>query len=304
MKKSVSVVIPTYNYSNFVCKAIDSVLNQTYSPIECIVVNDGSTDNTMEVLKLYEGKIHIIDQINGGLSNARNSGIKAASGEYISFLDSDDWWEINKIEQQVDYLDNHPDVNAIGCGIYDIDKSRNECHIQISINPSDDPSKNLQDVALRRLWIGGSGSGIFARRFIFDEIGLFDEALSAAEDWDMWLRIVSQYKIYNLPEPLTTILRHGTGVFRNVERMEKNQWAVYNKAIQKWPDILNPYIRRKMRALILSDAGGEYVSSKKLKDARYKYYKSLTEWPFDYRIFYKLIRIQMKLTSEVMTKPK
>jgi glycosyltransferase involved in cell wall biosynthesis len=100
----VSVIIPTYNRSKYVTKAIDSVMAQTYKDYEIIVVDDGSTDNTREVLKPYMGRIHYIYQDNAGVSAARNKGIRAAKGEWIAFLDSDDRWHVEKLSMQIDFI--------------------------------------------------------------------------------------------------------------------------------------------------------------------------------------------------------
>lgn len=298
MDKIVSVVIPTYNYEKFVLKAIKSVLSQTYSPIECIVVNDGSTDDTIKALEHYKSSIKIINQANKGLSNARNTGINASKGSLIAFLDADDWWDPRKIESQIRVLEDNEKLAAVGCAEYSVDKFQRSNEIVRQRNPTLDRNKNLQDVALRRLWIGGSGSGLLIRRAVFDDIGMFDETLFAAEDWDMWLRIVAKYDFVNLQEPLNYRLWHGTGVFRNVERMEINQRSVYEKAIKRWPDVLNHRIRRKMRALILADAGSEYISNGNFKEAHKKYVNSLKEFPFDIKTLYKLIRISSKVAAQ------
>ena len=108
----VSVIIPTYNRSKYVTKAIDSVLAQTYRDFEIIVVDDGSTDNTKEVLKPYTDRIKYLYQENTGVSAARNAGIRAAGGQWIAFLDSDDEWLPEKLSIQMDYLSRHNEIVA------------------------------------------------------------------------------------------------------------------------------------------------------------------------------------------------
>src|SRR5437016_1233967 len=109
----VSAVIPAYNYARFVCRAVDSVLAQTYPHLECIVVDDGSTDNTLEVLAPYGDHIRVITQKNAGLSAARNTGVRNAGGEYVGFLDADDWWQPQKIAKQVALAEKRPELGAI-----------------------------------------------------------------------------------------------------------------------------------------------------------------------------------------------
>jgi glycosyltransferase involved in cell wall biosynthesis len=109
----VSIILPTYNRAQLICEAIDSILNQTYQDFQIIVVDDGSTDNTAEVLKSYIPKIRYIQQENKGPGDARNRGIEDAKGKYIAFLDSDDIWMDFKLEIQVDILERLTDVGFL-----------------------------------------------------------------------------------------------------------------------------------------------------------------------------------------------
>ena len=124
------------------------------------------------------------------------------------------------------------------------------------------------------------GVGLLARKRLFEVEGLFDTTLRAAEDWDMWLRLAASHDFDNLPEPLTNISLHGTGTFRNAVLMEENQWRVYHKALERWPELLDWRTRREMRALILGDAGGEYVQLGQLNNAIKRYGAALLQWPF------------------------
>ena len=113
MQKFISVIIPCYNVENYVARCLDSVINQTYNNLEIICVNDGSTDNTLAILKDYakkDSRIKIIDKKNGGLSSARNAGIEVASYEYVVFLDSDDWIEPNTYELAISKMDDDIDL--------------------------------------------------------------------------------------------------------------------------------------------------------------------------------------------------
>ena len=108
----ISVIIPAYNAQDFIQKALDSVLAQSYSHYEVLIVNDGSTDNTEALVKTYhDPRVKLISQSNGGLSNARNTGIKNAKGNYLAFLDADDYWIAEKLEKQIEILRRHPEVS-------------------------------------------------------------------------------------------------------------------------------------------------------------------------------------------------
>jgi glycosyltransferase involved in cell wall biosynthesis len=287
----VSAVIPAYNYARFVCRAVDSVLAQTYSSLECIVVNDGSTDNTLEVLAPYvdgplapdpggNKSIRVITQKNAGLAAARNTGTRNAQGEYVAFLDADDWWKPEKIEKQMALAEKRPELGAIGTIWERVDGNLKHLTVKVPGRPTEDRAANVRGMACRSIGLGGSGSGVLARRDVFDEVGLFDESMRAAEDIDMWLRIAQRYPVANVDELLTTLCWHGTGTFRNAVLMEENQWKVYHKATTAWPEIFDRTAKRKYRATILSDAGGEYIGAGDMGMALKKYLDSLKEWPW------------------------
>ncbi|MFN3650785.1 MAG: glycosyltransferase family 2 protein [Armatimonadota bacterium] len=281
----VSVVIPSYNYARFVSRAIDSVLAQTYRSLECIVVDDGSTDETPEVLAGYGDRIRTIRQRNQGLSAARNTGLRAATGELVAFLDADDWWEPQKLSRQLIVLGAEPKVMAVGCGEWNIDRQGRRTGATISAPFTGDWKRDLRDVAVRKRWVGGSGSGVVLRREVFETLAPFDTELKAAEDWDMWLRLVARFRVVNLPEILNNRLWHGTGTFRNAARMEENQWRVYHQAVERWPEVLHEGIRRRMRAMILADSGTEYLMSGDRRMAGARYRSSVQQWVSPGRLY-------------------
>ena len=277
----VSAVIPTYNYARFVGRAVSSVLAQTYRDIECIVVDDGSTDGTEEVLAAFGTGVRVVRQPNQGLSAARNAGIRAARGRYIAFLDADDAWHAEKVSRQVALLDGHPDTAVVGCGVRLVsgaDETIGERVFDTQVSDPVDLAAQVRGIAVRGFWVGGSGSGALVRREAFDEVGFFDTSLKAAEDWDMWMRLAARYTIRNLPAALVSICLHGTGTFRNAEKFETNQWKVCAMALERWPDILAPVVPR-MQAMILADAAGEYIHAGNTRMALRRYLASVRRWP-------------------------
>jgi glycosyltransferase involved in cell wall biosynthesis len=279
MKPLVSAVVPTYNYARFIGRAVESALTQTYSPMECIVVDDGSEDDTPQQLLRFGERIRVIRKAHKGVSSARNAALAVARGEFIAFLDGDDCWHPTKVDRQLELLARRPDVGFVGCGLEHVYPDGTVERITGRSNPYD-RRQTLRLIASRRFWPGGSGSGVFVRRSVLDVAGRFDENLVAAEDWDMWLRIAAITDVDNVPDVLVSIHRHGTGVFRDSKLMETNQWKVYRKAITAWPDILTITDRRRMRALILADAAREAGAG---SQALRRYLLSLKEWPFNYR---------------------
>ena len=192
----VSVIIPTYNREKMVGEAICSVLNQTYEHYELIVVDDGSTDNTSKVFEEYRDDLTILYQENQGPSAARNTGINAARGSLIAFLDSDDIWKSKKLEVQVNYMLNHPEVNI--CQTEEI-WIRNG----VRVNPMKKHKKYsgwIFDKMVSLCIV--SPSAVMLKKDLFAEVGLFDEALLACEDYDLWLRIGLLYPIELIHQPL------------------------------------------------------------------------------------------------------
>ncbi len=194
----VSVIIPTHNRAGRVGEAIGSVLKQTYRDWELIVVDDGSTDGTAEVVRAFDdARISYVSQDNRGVSAARNRGIAEARGEFIAFLDSDDRWEPCKLEVQMAFFSAHPDAHI--CQTEEV-WIRNG----VRVNPRKKHAKPSGWIFKECLPLCVvSPSAVMIRRAVFDAIGLFDEALVAAEDYDLWLRASLHYEIATLPDALT-----------------------------------------------------------------------------------------------------
>jgi len=197
----VSVIIPTYNRGYCISESIDSVLNQEYRQIELIVVDDGSTDETRELVTKYPDLIYRRLEKNSGVSHARNLGIDLAQGELICFLDSDDLWEKNKLKVQVDWMQAHPD-----CKIAYSDEIwiRNG----VRVNPMKKHRKFSGDIYQHCLALCiVSPSSVILRSSLLREIGGFDENFPVCEDYDLWLRIAHRYPFQFIDEKL--IIKRG-----------------------------------------------------------------------------------------------
>ncbi|MGE3841509.1 MAG: glycosyltransferase [Vicinamibacterales bacterium] len=193
-----SVVIPTYNHQAFVGQAIQSAFAQTYTDLEVIVVDDGSQDGTREEVARYGERVRYIWQENRGLSSARNTGIRAASGEFIGLLDSDDLYMPGFVATLVGLLDAQPDADAVYCSAQTVDLAGRPLPQRIGKVV---PAERLRDALLN----GGffPPSCMFARaRCYRDPDGLFDESLRRVEDLDLWLRFTVRYKVIGAERPL------------------------------------------------------------------------------------------------------
>ena len=196
-EQGVSVIIPTYNRARYVGRAISSVLYQDWDEYEIIVVDDGSTDNTKEILSLFGNRIICISHpYNKGVSAARNTGIKNAKYPFVAFLDSDDYWLPKKLSIQIKFFMNNPD--AIACQTQEIWIRKGK-----RVNPKKKHMKPSGDIFIPSLRLClVSPSAVMLKRSIFDEVGLFDEDLPVCEDYDLWLRISYKYPVYLIDRPL------------------------------------------------------------------------------------------------------
>ena len=191
---NISVIIPTYNRENFILNAINSIKNQTFKVDEIIVIDDGSTDNTKEILKNHDVKY--IYQNNAGVSKARNCGIKEAKNEWIAFLDSDDIWHNQKIEHHINF---HKEYKEVFASFSDETWIRNNKEIKLKTYQQKENPTFLNSLRLCKI----GTSTFFCHRKIFDNIGLFDENLIACEDYDLWLRILQEHEIRFIEKKLT-----------------------------------------------------------------------------------------------------
>lgn len=195
-KPLVSVIIPTFNRGWVVAEAVQSVIAQEYQPLEIIVVDDGSTDNTREELMPFMEKIVLVTQKNMGVSAARNTGIRRSHGSLVAFLDSDDLWLPGKISTQVDFFNMNPD--AMICQTEEI-WIRNSKRV----NPKKKHKKlsgMIFEPSLHLCLV--SPSAVMIKKSLFDIKGYFDEELKACEDYDLWLRISSTIPVHLIDRPL------------------------------------------------------------------------------------------------------
>ena len=257
----ISVVIPTYNRISLLARAIDSVLKQSLNPYEIIVVDDGSEDGTSEMIQNKYNSIKLIRQQNNGVSAARNKGIKHAKGDWIGLLDSDDEWKEKKLENQADRLIKTPE--------YDFCHT-NEIWIRngVRVNQRKKHEKYggyIFDKCLDICRI--SPSSVLFRKNILDHIGWFDSQLPVCEDYDLWLRITSEYRILFIDEPL--IIKYGghdDQLSRSVESIEffrikslenlldrtelstNNRVLAIQMIIKKYNIYLNGLVKRKKQS--------------------------------------------------------
>jgi glycosyltransferase involved in cell wall biosynthesis len=223
----VSVIIPNYNYAKFVREAIDSALSQTYGNIEVIVVDDGSEDDSREILRSYSTKIKAVYQKNAGVSAARNNGVSVSAGKYVAFLDADDVWLPEKIEKQVNLFEKDADLGLVHVGVEDIDSKGNS--LEINLNGLTGWVSH-EFLLFQQSVVLGGGSGFMVSRRVFDEVKGFDLQFLTTADWDLFYRISCLYQIGFVPEVLLKYRVHGANMHGNIPRMEREILLGYEKA--------------------------------------------------------------------------
>jgi len=200
----VSVIIPSYNHVQYIRQCVDSVLAQTYQDIEIIVVDDGSTDGTVEILREYDDRIVLIEQTNRGTQAARNAAIRASSGEFIALLDSDDEWLPGKLQRQMPVLVEHPEIGMAYGQAYTIDEQG------VRLNSGRAFGAPVSESAFEDILVLNPVPALTAvvRRSCLNDVGLFDESFIGAADWDLWLRIAHRWSIVCVEEPLALYRVH------------------------------------------------------------------------------------------------
>jgi len=193
-KPLVSVIVPSFNYGHFLPATLESVRRQTWDAWECIVVDDGSTDDTSEIALAHaqtDPRIKCVRRANGGLAAARNSGLRAATGDYVQLLDADDALEPRKLETQVGFLERERDVGIVYGDVRYFDSVTRERRRALYSDEDWMPkTSGSGDVVVRALLRGNIMvvNSPLVRRAVVDQVGWFDESLRSAEDWDYWLR--------------------------------------------------------------------------------------------------------------------
>lgn len=242
---AVSVIIPTYNHAHFLPEALKSVLDQSYTDFEVIIVDDGSTDNTKDVIQPFfnDSRVRYIYQENSGLPATRNRGIKEAKGTFVALLDSDDIWLPSKLEKQVSLFDADSEVVLIYCDAEFIDVNGDTIP-DPGYKPI--PGSTYKDL-LYMNWVIGSGSSVLIRKSVFEKAGLFDETLTGLDDIDMWIRILRNRKSDYVDEVLVKIRRHRSMEVANTVKIKKRERAYFHH-MQKYMEIFPELKKEKRRA--------------------------------------------------------
>ncbi len=233
---AISIIIPNYNYGRFIGETLQSVLDQTFTDFEAVVVDDGSKDNSVEVISSYaarDARMRLIQKKNGGLSSARNAAVPLLKGRLVAFLDSDDIWAPDFLSTMVEYFSKNPKVMVAftNAQLFESDTGR---LLGGWFGPNSRRTPYSGRIAAKLFTEGNHIPIVTAvvKREVFDEAGLFDLRFRVGEDWDFWLRVASHFKIYYIDRELCRIRRHSSNSsFLPLNAF--NQIRIYRKTL-KW----------------------------------------------------------------------
>jgi len=276
----ISVIIPTFNREHTIAQAIESVLAQTYKDLEIIVIDDGSTDDTKTVLEPYKDRIKYFYQENKGVASARNKGLEEARGEFIAFLDSDDYWLPEKLRSQTEFLKAHPDTAMV----YDRYWREYEETGNKKLRPKKEYLTNgyiyTRFYFKYIIWIGT----VMVRRICFETVGDFDTSLVVASDRDMLLRITREYRVGFMEEPLAVHKIHKTSLGRhNKQKTLESKERALSLGFQRlktWEKFLYFIPFRFKYSRHLAKIGKHYLIKKEYKTGKTLYGRAIIKYPF------------------------
>jgi len=288
-KPKISVIMSVYNGEGYLREAVESILNQTFTDFEFIIVNDGSTDGSLEIIQSYKDeRIKVINNgENIGLTKSLNKALKQARGEYIARQDADDISLSNRFEEQIKYFEEHPEVSLLGTSIYSIDKDGKIVGKRIALaNPVKQLSKGNQF----------SHGSVMVKKGVVDQLGGYNELIKYSQDYELWLRIAKHYEVRNLTQVLCEMRFHG----ENVRLKEGDEAALYHllglrlarndldaellKAIKdNGIKSLYPHLNKNEKVFFHKGVAYVQAQNKNMKRAREEYKKAFKLNPLDFK---------------------
>jgi glycosyltransferase involved in cell wall biosynthesis len=230
----ISVILCVYNGGNTIERTIESVLNQTFTEFELIIINDGSKDNTLEVISRFnDRRIQVLSYPNSGLAIGRNRGLANAMGDYISFIDADDLWSADKLEYQAIALEENPNAAVAYSWVDRIDEGD-----RIICQGGHHTATGNVLAHLLLADITDSGSNALIRKLAFEEVGTYEESMSSGQDWDMAIRLAARYEFVVIPRSQVFYRASSSSISANVRRLEAGCRKTIDRAFQISPNSL------------------------------------------------------------------
>lgn len=258
------MIVPAYNASKTVGRAVNSVLAQTFSDLELIVINDGSTDSTAEVVRSRrDERARCITIVNGGVAGARNRGLDLASGDFIAFLDADDAWRPEKLERQLDLIGQRPTAGLCFTSAELVDGGLRRIREEVAFSFTDFTEALLKNGNV----VTGSASSTIVRRSVLERVGGFDPQLSQCADWDLWLRLSLATEFVVINEPLVQI-RKGPGTMSSDPGLlERDTFALLDKFFTSPASVPYGRLRRRTYGIQWMVCAGTYLHAGRLGES-------------------------------------
>ena len=280
----VSVIIPTFNRCAFLIEAIERITHQTYANWELLVVDDGSTDETPNIIERYvhmDRRVRYIRQDNRGVAAARNAGLAHATGELIGFCDSDDLWLPRKLERQVAYLRQHPDVGLVYSDVMSM--RGGQVDVPSYFAERLPRAGRVLHALLEQNFI--PTSSVLIRKRCLDEIGGFDESLTTSEDYELWLRFCQRFPVGYVPEILVTVRRHADNLTSEHWRGQRAHLLVLDRMKQRFGDQIPPAVLNRAYALTHLQIGYGHLLRGRIRLAREELVRSWRYRPLSGRVY-------------------
>lgn len=266
----VSVVIPTYKHRDFILGTLSSVLQQTFTDYEIIIVNDGSPDDTRAVIfpHIESGRVEYIEQSNQGQSRARNAGLARARGQYIAFLDDDDLWPADKLASQVAFLDRNPSVGMIGGRFQRIDAS----------DARGTPGPFHPEITLESLFTANpfhSPGQTLIRADLLNDLGGMNAAIWGADDWDLWFRIAKRSTIVMKDEIALYYRLHANNASKQTARLLRACCDTIELHLRSMDGSVRTQLRRNSQRTIYNGLGSPLVSAARSEVRRGRFFTAM-----------------------------
>lgn len=293
----VSIITPYYNGGRFIEKAVESLISQSYSDIEILIVNDASPDNPFELLgnlKKNDVRIRILHHSeNKGIAAARNTAIRNSTGSYIALLDQDDIWLPDKLQVQMEFIKSKPDVGLVFSNYFRIDEAGTitgqgeKCNTIVA----DKIEGTLSSLFMKNRITACS---VIFKRECIDTVGMFDESLKGGtDDYDMWLRIAGQYRVGYIDKPLVKRRSHGentSGRFK--EQGMLDHLDIIDKICKTYP-LLNQFKKERL-SRIYYNLGRYYAKCGNKPEATRYFKNTISNSPFSIRPYFYLLKNSLR----------
>ncbi len=272
----VSVIIPSYNRANYLPLAVDSILAQSYPAFEIIIIDDGSTDNTLEVARSFGDKVQFHIQDHQGVAVARTHGLEVARGDVIAWLDADDLWEQEFLASTVTLLENDPKLDGVYTGITHIDEMGN---LLPQSNIRTVPPSLLFSALLEEDFV--LTPTVVVRKRCFEVVGEFDPQFRICEDYDMWLRLAKSFTLCGVPQPLVRVRVHSGNTVRDTDALIHYRLLVVDKhfGVAEGDPEAWPIDKRRAYAFALREAALVEIQADHIQQGWDYLERAATIWP-------------------------